>query len=207
MIPVRILVLAKAPVPGQAKTRLIPALGPAGAASLARRMLDHVLEQAILAGVGPVELCASPAPSAPAWAGIVLPTGVETSVQGDGDLGARMARACVRAMTRNRRLLLIGSDCPALNAARLCDAAAALETHDAVIHPADDGGYTLLGLNRFHPSLFADMPWSTSAVAELTLARMQALAWRVCVADALPDIDVPADLNRLPPHLRPDSNV
>jgi hypothetical protein len=106
-------------LPGLVKTRLIPALGAAGAAQLARQMLDHTLQQAQMAGIGPVELCASPSITASDWAGYPLPHGVETSEQGEGDLGARMARACRQALTRNPRVLLIGTDCPGLTTLRL----------------------------------------------------------------------------------------
>jgi len=136
MSSTRILIFAKAPVPGRVKTRLIPALGAAGAARLARRMLDHTLEQAVAAGIGPVELCASPSLTALDWAGFTPPSGVEHSDQGEGDLGVRMARAVLRRLDHDGRILLIGSDCPALSARRLREAAAALDCHDAVIHPA-----------------------------------------------------------------------
>jgi rSAM/selenodomain-associated transferase 1 len=204
MKPVRIVVFAKAPVPGQAKTRLVPALGEAGAARLAARLLDLALEQALAAGVGPVELCASPAPGTPAWSGIALPPGIETSGQGAGDLGERMARAARRAVERGEAVLLTGTDCPDLTAARLREAARQLVHHDAALYPAADGGYPLLGLRAFDAGLFADMPWSTDAVARLTLERMAALGWRVWVGDTLRDIDEPADLDVLPPGLRPD---
>ncbi len=198
MSATRILVFAKAPIPGQVKTRLIPALGALGAAQLARQLLDLTLERSCAADIGPVELCASPAIASPDWAGYLPPHGVAISAQGEGDLGARMARASERALLRHERVLLIGTDCPALSARRLREAAAALESHDAVLHPALDGGYPLLGLRVFHPGLFSDMPWSTAAVAELTLARMQAQNWSVWVGDVLADIDEPTDLIHLP---------
>ncbi len=203
MSATRILVFAKAPIPGQVKTRLIPALGALGAARLARQLLDLTLDQARAADIGPVELCASPTIASPDWAGYLPPHGVAVSDQGEGDLGARMARASQRALLLNQRVLLIGTDCPALSAQRLRAAAAALDRHEAVLHPALDGGYPLLGLRVFHPSLFTEMPWSTAAVAELTLARMQALEWRVWVGDALADIDEPADLIHSPAQLDP----
>jgi len=221
----RILVFAKAPIPGRVKTRLIPALGAAGAARLARDMLDHTLDQALDAQIGPVELCASPAMSvphgrpkeltspsggdessesggrfisAPDWAGYLLPPGVHTSAQGEGDLGERLARAARRHLEKGERVLLIGTDCPGLTAQRLRTASAALDGHEAALYPALDGGYPLLGLNKFHPRLFADIPWSTAAVVDLTRARMASLGWRVWVGEALPDIDEPADLVHLP---------
>lgn len=204
MIPVRIVIFAKAPVPGRVKTRLIPALGETGAALLAERMLDLALEQALLAKVGPVELCMCPAPDAPEWMNRSIPSGIETSDQGEGDLGARMARAARRSVENGEAVLLTGTDCPDLTAAHLAEAARQLAAQDAVLHPARDGGYPLLGLRAFDASLFADMPWSTDAVARLTRERMAALGWRVWVGDTLRDIDEPADLDALPPGLRPD---
>lgn len=199
MKPVRILVFAKAPVPGRVKTRLIPALGAEGAARLARRLLGLALEQARAAAVGPVELCMSPAPGHPDWGDIALPSGIDTSDQGGGDLGERMARAARRRIEAGEPVLLTGTDCPGLDAARLRAAAARLADHDAVLHPAEDGGYPLLGLNTFHPSLFTDMPWSTAAVAGLTLQRAAAQGWRLWVGTTLRDIDTPQDLVRVGP--------
>jgi hypothetical protein len=196
MTPVRIVIFAKAPVPGRVKTRLIPVLGAAGAAQLAARMLDRALAQALAAAVGPVELCMSPAPDAPEWTGITLPAGIDVSDQGEGDLGVRMARPAQRAVARGEAVLLTGTDCPDLSAARLRLAAAQLAGHDAVLHPAADGGYPLLGMRVFDASLFEDMPWSTPAVASLTLERLAALGWKVWVGDTLSDIDEPADLLR-----------
>jgi rSAM/selenodomain-associated transferase 1 len=194
----RILIFAKAPVSGRVKTRLIPALGADGAARLAGHLLRLALDRALAAGVGPVELCMSPAPGHPDWGGIVLPAGLDTSDQGDGDLGERMARAARRRIEAGEAVLLTGTDCPGLDAGRLRVAAARLATHDAVLHPARDGGYPLLGLNVFHPGLFADMPWSTPAVAALTRERMAALGWRVWEGETLRDIDTPEDLRAGP---------
>lgn len=202
MKPARILVFAKAPVPGQAKTRLVPALGAYGAARLARLMMKLTLEQALSSGAGTVELCATPDLGHAYWQGIALPPGLALSAQGEGDLGERMARAVQRCLSRQEHVLLIGTDCPGLSAWHLRAAAAALETHDAVIHPAVDGGYVLLGLRTFDASLFADIAWSSDSVAGATLQRMRRLGWRTWVGNMLPDIDEPADLIYLPPRLR-----
>lgn len=195
----RIVIFAKAPRPARVKTRLIPALGEAGAARLAERMLRHALEAAWTADIGPVELCVDPPPDSADWYSFQLPPGVQTSAQGEGDLGARMARAAQRSLDSHQRVLLIGTDCPQLDAQTLCDAALLLDTHHAVMHPAHDGGYVLLGLSIFHSSLFDDMPWSTPQIAALTRERMAALGWRAAVGRTLADIDEPADLVRLPP--------
>ena len=176
---VRIVVFAKAPVPGLAKTRLIPALGAQGAADLAQRMLDHTLAQALAAEVGPVELCVAPSPDDAAWRDQARPASVTWSDQGDGDLGERMARAVQRVTGAGESLLLIGTDCPALDAALLRRAADSLQQFDATLVPTADGGYVLLGLNRFHASLFEDIEWSTGTVAAETRRRLAGLAWTV----------------------------
>lgn len=197
--PTRVIVFAKAPLPGFAKTRLIPALGAEGAARLARKMLDATLAVALAARIGPVELCAVPPIADPAWRGIALPAGVEFTAQGDGDLGRRLARAAARSPGGGERALLVGTDCPRMSPAVLREAAGRLREVDAVIHPSADGGYVLLGLARFSPRLFDAIAWSTPTVAATTIARIQALGWSLAVGETLHDIDEPADLCGLDP--------
>lgn len=198
MKPVRILIFAKVPLPGFAKTRLIPALGKQGAADLAQRMLMHTLREAVTAGVGPVELCVTPPHADAAWRFLNAPAEVQWSDQGEGDLGARMARAAQRTIDAGESVLLIGTDCPEMDATRLRQAANALWHADASMYPTADGGYALLGLNRFHPALFQGIAWSTSTVAFSTLSRIARLGWVVRNLQALHDIDEPADLKWLP---------
>ena len=183
----RIVIFAKQPVPGRVKTRLIPALGPEGAARLASELLEWALEEALATGL-PVELCGDP--DAALWSD----AGVHRTGQGQGDLGERLARAARRI---GGPLLLIGADCPELGRDRLRAAARALATHDAVIHPADDGGYVLLGLRRFDPAPFEDVAWSTSSVAAETIERIRSLGWSVNLRETLRDVDEPADLAAL----------
>lgn len=192
-VATRIVIFAKAPVPGRVKTRLIPALGEAGATRLAQRMLADTVAHAMAAGLATPELCATPHPDDPSWAGH-LPTGVRLSGQGSGDLGRRLAAAAKRVIDSGERILLIGADCPELDGKRLGQAAAQLDRHNAIIHPARDGGYVLLGLARTDPSIFDDIAWSTNAVAATTIARIKALGWSLFVGDTLRDIDEPADL-------------
>lgn len=190
---------AKAPQPGSAKTRLIPALGSQGAADVAQRMLRHAVEQALAADVGTVELCMSPAPGTPAWNGVTVPPSVVQTDQGEGDLGQRMARAIDRTTTRwAQPVLLMGTDCPALSAAHITQAAQQLQQHDAVVMPVADGGYVLIGLHAPCPTVFADMAWSTPTVAGDTLRRLALLGYGVWTGPQLHDIDGPADLVHLP---------
>ena len=198
MKPVRIVIIAKAPIPGYAKTRLIPALGAEGAAALAQRMLQHAVSIALESGLGPVELCAAPHPHDPAWADVALPKGLRWSDQGAGDLGARMARVAQRTLEGGESVLLIGTDCPQMHAHCLREAADALRDHDACLVPALDGGYVLLGLNQFHGSLFDCMPWSTTEVATETRRRLALIPWTVRLLPTLRDVDEPHDLAWLP---------
>jgi len=140
----------------------------------------------------------TPAPDALEWREIILPPKVVVSAQGKGDLGERMARAAQRCIEAGEGVLLVGTDCPELTPARLREAAKALQQVGAVIHPTADGGYALLGLTRTDPRLFADIPWSTDAVAAMTLTRFNELGWPICIAAELHDIDEPGDLVRLP---------
>lgn len=197
--PCPVIVMAKAPVTGQAKTRLLPALGASGAAALAERMLEHTLVQARAAGLGPVELCCAPDTSHPAFARQRNTPGVMLTVQAAGDLGERMARAFDGPLLRAGRALMIGTDAPALDAQRLRAAAALLADHDAVFVPALDGGYALIGLTRAAAFLFADMAWSTAGVMAETRARLAAAGWRHAELPPVNDIDEPADLRFLPP--------
>jgi rSAM/selenodomain-associated transferase 1 len=190
----RIVIFAKAPVAGKAKTRLIPALGAKGAAELARVMLERTVNEAVATGLA-VELCATPAPSAAEWKRF-LPD-IAATDQGDGDLGERLARAAARTIEAGENILLIGTDCPELNREGLKAAGQALSERDAVLYPTEDGGYALLGLRRFDESIFSGIAWSTASVAAETKARIEALDWSLHVEETLHDIDEPEDL----PHL------
>lgn len=194
-----IIVFAKAPVPGLAKTRLAPALGEAGAAALAERMLRHALAQAVAADVGPVELCAAPDASHPALQAAAAEHGVRLTEQGTGDLGLRMHRAFARSLMHHGRVLLIGTDAPSLDAGVLRQAASALQDHDAVFVPALDGGYALVGQRRADPRWFTDMRWSHDRVMQDTRERLRAAGVRWAELPAVADIDEPADLVHLPP--------
>lgn len=198
MKPVRIVIFAKAPLAGFAKTRLIPALGQQGAAELAQRLLAQTLHEALISQVGPVELCVTPSAVQAVWETLAISGTVHRTDQGDGDLGERMARAAKRVVDAGESILLIGTDCPQLDAAQLQQAARALQFADATLVPAFDGGYVMLGLNRFDARVFSGIAWSTSSVATDTMSRMKQLEWRVEILPVLHDIDEPSDLKWLP---------
>jgi rSAM/selenodomain-associated transferase 1 len=196
--PLRIVIFAKAPIPGFAKTRLSPVLGDEGAAALAAQLLIRMVTEAIAANIGTVELCVTPDPNLPQWETLNLPADIFWEQQGEGDLGERMSRAAQRVIDQHQSVLIIGTDCPMLDANMLQLAAEKISQSDICLGPVGDGGYVLLGMNRFDPSLFADIPWSTEQVAELTRDRISALKWRLQELPLLYDIDEPEDLKWLP---------
>ena len=189
---VAIAVLAKAPVAGFAKTRLIPALGADGAAALSARLIQHAMKVATASAIGPVTLWCTPDESHPLFQGLRAQCALVR--QPDGDLGARMHEAVAAT---GGPTLVVGCDCPALTAGHLRTAAEALASQDAVVIPSDDGGYVLIGLRTPQPALFFDMAWSTPMVMAETRRRLKALGrtWREL--DTLWDVDTPADLERL----------
>ncbi|MCG3842712.1 TIGR04282 family arsenosugar biosynthesis glycosyltransferase [Psychrobacter sp. Ps1] len=192
-----IILFAKYPARNKAKTRLQPALGIDGAARMARQLLLHSITQAIDTGF-PVELCVSPAPTDPCWQALNLPNPLRWSTQADGDLGLRMLIASQQALQRFDKVVLIGTDCPSLTTERIQKAVQQLNQHDAVMIPATDGGYVLLGFRQVDDSLFSDIVWSTVSVAAVTKQRMVALGWTLALFDPLHDIDEPTDLKHLP---------
>ena len=194
----RIIVMAKAPRPGLAKTRLAAALGDAGAARLAARMLRHAVTQAVQAGCGPVELRVTPDADDAHFTALAREQPITVALQGDGDLGDRMARALAHGIDAQGAAIVMGSDAPALDAAVLRQAAQALATHDAVLVPAFDGGFVLLGLRRCPPGLLAGLRWSHGQVLHDTVERLSLHGLSTKTLPALADIDTPDDLSHLP---------
>jgi rSAM/selenodomain-associated transferase 1 len=193
--PVAVAILAKAPLPGFAKTRLSPLLGADGAAALQGRLIERAVDTARAADIGPVTLWAAPDQDHPAFQTLAALFGVALARQPDGDLGARMLAAIAAA---RGPALVIGTDCPALRPAHLRAAADALSGGiDVVTIPVEDGGYALIGMREPRSSLFSDMPWSTAGVMAETRRRLgrSSLSWREPAR--LWDVDLPADVERL----------
>jgi rSAM/selenodomain-associated transferase 1 len=194
---ITVVVFARAPEPGRAKTRLIPALGEAGAAELQARLVRRALETAVAAAVGPVELWCAPHAAFPFFQECARSFPVRLRGQGPGDLGEKMLRACREVLTRAGGVILMGTDCPALSSGDLAAAAGALPARDAVITPAEDGGYVLIGLRRAAPALFEKVSWGSSEVLEQTRGHLRRLGWSWAEMPALWDLDRPRDLQRL----------
>ena len=191
MIPGRVIVFLKAPRPGFVKTRIATELDAEGAAAIYQVLVGITLSR--LESRSEVELRFAPDDAAgelshwrrPAW---------QLRPQGDGDLGARMGRAIDDAFSEGvARVLVIGTDCPEIEASDLDDGFSALEGHDLVVGPAVDGGYWLLGLDRPRPELMRDMRWSGDRVFDTTMHRARDAGLRVAELRRLRDIDTLED--------------
>jgi len=191
MRPSPVAVLAKAPIPGYAKTRLIPAIGAHAAAVLQERLTGHAVETALAADVGPVTLWCAPDTTHGSFRALAARLPIALKQQVDGDLGARMLAALEGGG------LLIGSDCPGFTSAHLREAATALDEADVVLTPAEDGGYVLIGARVPWPELFSDMIWGAPTVLAETRKRIAALNLKAVALAPLWDIDSENDLARL----------
>jgi len=181
-----IIVMAKAPVPGQAKTRLVPRLGEWRAARLQARLTRHALRAAGLADET-VELHGTRRHS------FFRSLEVSFRLQRGRDLGERMHYAFSKA---RKPAVLIGTDCPALTVADLRRAARWLRGGcDAVLAPAEDGGYALIALKRMLPGVFEDIEWGSAHVYADTVKKLAGYRWRAL--RRVWDVDRPEDLERL----------
>lgn len=206
-----LIVFAKAPRAGFAKTRLIPAIGAKGAADLANRLFLHTVATASSldsSKVQHLELCCFKNHNNDQVHNDVFfenwlaqqtpPNRWRLTEQVGADLGARMHHALSTALAQSDRAIVIGTDSPALTAAAIEQAFTALEDHDAAFIPAFDGGYALVGLRAPIGAIFNDMVWSTPNVMAVTRHRLKDLNKSWLELPTIHDIDEPADLNQLP---------
>jgi len=192
----RLIVFTRYPEPGKSKTRLIPALGPKGAAELQRRMTLHTIIVARgaaqkLSLTLEVRYTGAEETEFKSWLGPDL----AYRTQCHGELGCRMSEAFQQGFDRgDRSIVLIGSDTPDLKVDIIVNAFASLDSHDLVLGPSRDGGYYLIGLRRPAPELFQRIYWSTGQVLGETLDRAHRIGLSVTLLDQLSDIDLPEDL-------------
>ncbi len=191
----RLLIFAKAPEAGRAKTRLIPALGEAGAAALHVRLVTHTLATATEAALCPLQLWCAPDTTHPFFEQCRNSAAVTLYPQQGGNLGERMAYAMQYNLQQGFNSVIIGTDCPALSATDLEEAFTHLARgSDIVIAPAYDGGYVLIGLSRYSPAPFSAIRWGTDEVLKATRERIASCQWSLTELDTFQDIDRPEDL-------------
>lgn len=192
------IVFAKAPVPGRAKTRLAPHLGAEGAAQLHAKLVERALATAAAAGNVAVELHAASHARSRYFQGLARRYRVRLRAQTKGGLGERMRDALARALHEAEAAVLIGADCPVLRPADLRRAVRLLHSGaDAVFAPTEDGGYALIGLRRISARLFAGIEWGSTSVMAETRRRLRSLGWRWRELRTVWDVDRPEDYLRL----------
>jgi uncharacterized protein len=193
-----VVVVGKAPRPGQSKTRLSPPLTLEQAARLAGGFLQDAAATALGVGWGPVTVIYPPDPEADQELDALLPTGVRLMAQPGTGLGAALTGAFQAHFREGfERVVLISSDNPTLPAALVERAGGGLDNHDLVIGPSTDGGYYLIGMDRPHLGVFEQITWSTDVVFAETMERARERGLRVLVLREWYDVDTVAELDRL----------
>lgn len=192
----RLIIFTRYPEQGLTKTRLIPALGAQGAATLHRQMTEHTLSKVReLHCLRPLSVEVRFTGGNLALMRDWLGSDIVYRNQGTGDLGSRMARSHQSALRAGmERLAIIGTDCPGLNAELMAQAFHQLHYHDLVLGPAMDGGYYLIGLRCFMPALFSGISWGTASVLQQTVHIAKKLDLSIAYLSELADVDRPEDL-------------
>ena len=194
----RVIVFAKAPIPGMVKTRLLSCMDAQTATILHEQLVLHSLDTAIQAKVGLVDLWCTPTVGHPFFNRCARKFQVQLQLQPEGDLGKKMSYAFNQTLKRAPMALLIGTDCPSLSDADLKEAKTALEQGTpTVISPAEDGGYVLIGLRQNEPNLFKGIDWGTVSVMDQTRERLRELRWNWLELPVRWDVDWPEDAERL----------
>lgn len=193
-----LLVFGRKPTPGRVKTRLIPALGIESAAAVYRRMLHDTLAACSQAEADRREFWLDQADPDADLKALFERYDMSLHLQSGSDLGARMHNAFVASLQTAETAILIGTDCPEYDPSYLDAAFRALGQQDAVLGPAADGGYVLIGLRTAEPSLFRDIPWGTAGVLAATRRQLRRLQWKWSELRVLHDVDQPGDLERFP---------
>lgn len=201
--PTALVIFAKAPIPGQVKTRLCPPLTPDEAATLHGSFVLDTLERtktAVMKLKLPIDRYLACAPSSAHVFFRIMEErqSVKLIDQAGDDLGARMNQAFTSLFAQGyRQVVLIGTDVPTLPLHHFTQALTSLENHDLVLGPALDGGYYLIGLKRPIPELFANIPWSTDQVLRLTQEKASAIGLKASLIQPWRDVDTIADLQVL----------
>ncbi len=189
----RVCLFAKAPVRGQVKTRMQSLLSVDECLALHRDLLRTCCENlARLPASVIVELHATG--EHPEISALGRCFDFVVKQQRGRNLGARMSHAVRQALQEAQAVVLVGADCPMVDAVVLDEMREHLQTKDAVLVPATDGGYVALGLRQHSPRLFCDIPWGSESVAEITCERLESLGWAYSILAEQPDFDRPEDL-------------
>jgi len=200
-----LVLFTRYPEAGRTKTRLIPALGPEGAADLQRRLTEQMVARmaSFVAGfdaTAEIRYAGGDREKMDQWLAGAIPC---LPQKGD-TLGERLQNAFAASFAKGAaRVVIIGADCPGITPLLLAQAFSALGQADLALGPAADGGYYLVGLTRPQPALFHDLPWGSGEVLARTLARARDLRLSTHLLEQLADVDRPEDLRYLGDHSDP----
>lgn len=192
-----IVQFAKSPASKQIKTRLSSVLNAEQRRALHEAMTRHICQTLSAPRLAQLQIWVDGDPKHHLFSSMTSECAASCFVQRGADLGARMYNTALQVLASYSAVIFVGSDCPFMTGDYLRAAALALQERDAVLGPASDGGYVLLGLRRPAPSLFSNIAWGTERVLETTERRMQALGWSFTRLAPLSDIDRPEDLSLL----------
>lgn len=184
-----LLIFIKNPILGKVKTRLAATLGNQQALSIYHQLLLHTRKTSLQINAARYLYYSDFMDTDDEWDSNEF----TKKIQHGHDLGARMSNAFADAFINYSKVVIIGSDCPLLESKHIELAFDKLETYPIVIGPALDGGYYLLGMQSFFPTLFQDMTWSNDAVLTHTLERIKRLEQPYFLLPELPDVDTEAD--------------
>jgi rSAM/selenodomain-associated transferase 1 len=186
-----LVIFVRNPISGQVKTRLAKDIGDERALEIYLQLLQHTLEITRGLSFRKFIYYADEVSDYDLWS---VP-GYTKRKQNGNDLGERMLNSFKELFDQGfTRIIIIGSDCLQLKTETLEEAVALLESNAAVIGPASDGGYYLLGLTKFYPALFIDKPWSTDKVFAKTIADFNQQGISYALLEELSDIDDSTDL-------------
>lgn len=192
-----LLIFARAPEPGQVKTRLIPALGEEGACRLYQQLTQQVLNAVVDGEHYMSYLVCQPDNTHAFFKELRDRYNLLLSVQRGFDLGERMLNAITESLKTHTKALVIGTDCPRYSRAYIDRAVTSLGEADVVLGPASDGGYVLIGMKQPIPELFQSIPWGSDRVFERTVRNLEKLGLSYKLLPVLHDIDIPSDLRHL----------
>lgn len=191
-----ILIFSKAPVAGQVKTRLLPHITAEQAAKLHQELAHDRLYMCTTAGLCDVQLWCSPDASHDFFSHCKQRYGVCLQLQRGNCLGERMSNAVKAMLMGHEKVVIIGTDAPALDIGTIDTAIEALDTNDIVLVPAEDGGYVLIAASTHHQDIFIDVPWGTESVLTQTVQNIERLGLEYTLLGECWDVDRPDDLER-----------
>lgn len=192
----KLLIFTKSPVLGEVKTRLQPEYSEEQSLTLHKKMMLNTLALTKKLTNMNAELCCTPNRNTMFFLDCEKKFPVMLSDQQGADLGERMAFSFSIALQTHDKVIIIGTDCPALDEEYIEQAIQALGEHDVVIGPAEDGGYVLLGLRKFSLELFTGISWGSDSVLKQTRQVLKDLSWSYKELGIMHDIDRPKDLHR-----------